>query len=339
MQTASGATGEAQAPSTTTSKGSGRYSLLDANIGAGTYGTVAKALDKATNKIVAVKRVKLDRKCVDEEQHSGRLPVGEAGIHFTVLREIKIMKEIRHKNVMGLIDVYAEGDFVNLVMDFMHTDLKKFLGSHPQLTEAHIKGMMQQILQGLEVMHSWYFIHRDLAPANVFINAEGEIKLGDFGLARSHGSPDRAMTPQVVTIWYRPPELLYFARLYSDKVDIWSVGCIFAEMLLGRPLFNGQGEVDQLAKIFDVMGTPTETNWPGAKHLPRYCEFTYAPPQDFRQVFGPGVSELSLALLRQLLVLNPNQRISAKEALAHEYFKTPPYPCAPSQLPLGFLRK
>eukprot|EP00388_Colpodella_angusta_P008641 GDKJ01023483.1.p1 GENE.GDKJ01023483.1~~GDKJ01023483.1.p1 ORF type:complete len:346 (+),score=33.95 GDKJ01023483.1:10-1047(+) len=316
--------------------GSTNYKILNCHLAQGSYGTIATAIDLKTctdftkpkkSDYVAIKRSSRDVNPTNSN-------VLFAGVHFTILREIAIMNEIRHENIMGVRDVYTNYHFVYMVMDLMDGDLRKFVGRNKQLTEPHIKCLMWQILCGLDAMHKWSFIHRDLTPANIFCTDEGICKIGDFGLCRRFGSPGREMTNQVVTIWYRAPELLFGATEYSAAVDMWSAGCIFGELLRGRALFTSQGEnpVEMLGLIFDVLGTPKETNWPTVKHLPLYTEFTAANPKPLRQFF-PAASDACLDLLKGLLCLDPSKRLTAEQALQHHFFKVMPRACHPSELP------
>lgn len=332
-------------------KGKDRYEILDDHIGQGTYGKVEKAKDKITGEIVAIKKVRVEIKD-DQQNRQNREIVGNFGIHFTIIREIKIMREIEHQNIMRVLDVYVQGDFMNLVMSHMSSDLKKLMEKTTRLSESQIKCILKQILTGLQVLHSWYFIHRDLSPANIFISDKGICKLADFGLSRTYGwlMKDQSFnkenskvvwkeyfTDKVVTLWYRPPELILGANKYGSAVDIWSVGCIFAELLReGKALFPGFNEIDQLGKIFEIMGSPSDTNWPEARNLPCYCEFTHCNAKNLKDIFvdRPAVC---IDLMEKLLNLNPNKRISAEGALKHEYFSVVPLPCRPEELPLQYL--
>lgn len=313
-----------------------RYEQINAHIGQGTYGKVEKARDKETDTVVAIKKVKICE--VPSDLAESRQKVGQCGIHFTVLREIKIMNEINHPNIMGLRDVFVQGDFINLVMDYMESDLRKVFENRIRFSESHIKCLLKQIILGISELHNWFIIHRDLAPANIFINSNGIAKVGDFGLARSYGQPRREYTPEVVTLWYRCPELLFGATKYTHAVDMWSIGCIFAELLTGgRALFPGEDEIRQLGRIFELLGTPSDDTWPQAKNLPLYCEFNPRPPLDFKEIF-PNASEMAIDLIQSLLRLNPLERISASQALDHVYFKCYPLPCDPSELPFVYLK-
>ncbi|KAF8822492.1 putative cell-cycle-associated protein kinase, partial [Cardiosporidium cionae] len=208
---------------------------------------------------VAIKRVRV--KNLDEKRwRSSNICVGEVGIHFTTVREIKVMREIRHPNLMGLLDIYVQEEFMNLVMEVMETDLKKVLAQKLLLTESHVKCILKQILNGLLELHKWHITHRDLSPANIFLNKSGVCKIADFGLSRQcivsledtlcsrrrKIKRKEQLTSKVVTLWYRSPELLYGAKKYGHSVDIWSVGCIFAELLTGIPLFSGSNEIEQV---------------------------------------------------------------------------------------------
>lgn len=333
-------------------KGAARYEQLDSHIGQGTYGKVEKARDIISGKVVAIKKVKVEV-ASDEENKKGRQAIGNLGIHFTTIREIKVMREITHPNIMGLLNVFVEGDFMNLVMEHMESDLKKVLDSRVRLSESHVKCIMLQLLDGLKELHSWWFVHRDLSPANLFVNAEGVFKIADFGLTRMYGwymkdvrfqhegktvDWNERLTDRVVTLWYRPPELIFGATKYGSAIDMWSAGCIFAELLCaGKALFAGTGEIDQLGRIFQVRGTPSDANWPEARNLPLYCEFAKSEPRPLSE-FVSGCSSTGLGLLDGLLALNPNNRITAEEALTHAYFKTIPLPCKPAELPLHYLR-
>ncbi|XP_035215023.1 cyclin-dependent-like kinase 5 [Stegodyphus dumicola] len=184
---------------------------------------------------------------------------------------------------------------------------------------------MFQLLRGLAFCHSHNVLHRDLKPQNLLINKNGELKLADFGLARAFGIPVRCYSAEVVTLWYRPPDVLFGAKLYTTSIDMWSAGCIFAELAnAGRPLFPGSDVDDQLKRIFKLLGTPTEETWPGMTQLPDYKPFPlYHPTASFAQVV-PKLNSKGKDLLQKLLVCNPAMRISADEAMQHPYFSDLP---------------
>jgi len=229
-----------------------RYEKIEF-LGEGQFATVYKAKDtQDENKIVAVKKIKL-----------GSREEARDGINRTALREIKLLQELKHDHIIGLLDVFGHRSNVSLVFDFMDTDLEQIIKDQTVvLTAGHIKAYTIMTLQGLEYLHLLWILHRDLKPNNLLVNSAGILKIGDFGLAKCYGSPTRIYTHQVVTRWYRSPELLFGARMYGTGVDIWAVGCILAELLLRIPFFPGESDLDQLTKIFQAMGTPTNDNWP-----------------------------------------------------------------------------
>ncbi|SJK86597.1 cyclin-dependent kinase 7 [Babesia microti strain RI] len=315
-----------------------RFEILDSHLGEGTYGKVVEGFDRLLNKKVAIKKVMASI----PSEGLNKSYIGMVGIHLTTIREVKIMMELKHENLMGIIAIYRDGDFINIVMDLMKTDLKAIITSKVRLQESHIKCILYQILLGLEYLHKYSFAHRDLSTGNIFISAEGICKLADFGLSRQTILPPDAstnyqrpekMTHKVVTLWYRPPELLLGADCYHTACDIWSVGCIFAEMITGHPLFPGVNEIDQLSKIYKITGTPSEENWPEAKRLPYYTEYSFSRGKEIEH-FVPTLNLQAKDLLQRLIKLNPHERITATEALKHEYFTTAQLPCKPSQLPI-----
>lgn len=251
-----------------------RYEKIEF-LGEGQFATVYKARDVETDTIVAVKKIKLGSR-IDAQD----------GINRTALREIKILQELDHKNLMGLLDVFGHMSNVSLVFDFMDTDLEVIIKDNTIiLTTANIKSYIIQTLQGLEYLHMNWILHRDLKPNNLLVNSNGVLKIGDFGLAKLYGSPNRINTHQVVTRWYRAPELLFGAKQYSVCIDMWAVGCILAELLLRVPFLPGESDLDQLTKIFQVFGNPTEENWPGLNTLSDFIEFKpFTPVPDRKSV-------------------------------------------------------
>ncbi|XP_015742404.2 cyclin-dependent kinase 2 [Coturnix japonica] len=222
-----------------------------------------------------------------------------------------------------LLDVIHTENKLYLVFEFLHQDLKKFMdaSSLGGIALPLIKSYLFQLLQGLAFCHAHRVLHRDLKPQNLLINADGAIKLADFGLARAFGVPVRTYTHEVVTLWYRAPEILLGCKYYSTAVDIWSLGCIFAEMVTRRALFPGDSEIDQLFRIFRTLGTPDEASWPGVTALPDYKpSFPKWARQDLGKVVPP-LDEEGRKLLAQMLHYDPNKRISAKAALGHPFFR------------------
>lgn len=207
-----------------------------------------------------------------------------------------------------------------MVIEYCITDLENVIQDRSIiLTPAEVKSCMKMILEGIAACHDRWVLHRDLKPNNILVGADGNLKIADFGLARLHASPKARLTHQVITRWYRPPELLYSAMTYGPAVDVWSIGCIFAELMLRMPYLPGNSDMDQLAKIFQARGTPSKEDWPDCEHLPAYIEFTETPAPDHRHLFTAS-SPASLRLLSEMMHLNPAKRISAKDALSHEYF-------------------
>lgn len=283
-----------------------KYEKLE-KIGEGTYGTVFKAKHKDTLEIVALKRVRLDE---DDE-----------GIPSSALREICLLKELKHKNIVRLYDVMHSEKKLTIVFEYCDQDLKKYFDSCQGEIEPNVvKSFMYQLLKGLAFCHEKHILHRDLKPQNLLINKTGELKLADFGLARAFGIPVRCFSAEVVTLWYRPPDVLMGAKLYTTSIDIWSAGCIFAEIAnAGRPLFPGSDVDDQLKRIFRLLGSPTEENWPGVSKLPLYKEFNVPQSVSLHAVV-PKMTSSAKDLLQKHLVQNPAHRITAEEAMLHPYF-------------------
>lgn len=304
---------------------SARYERLESNIGEGTYGKVHKARDLNTGRTVAIKKAKVS--ALDRD-------VG--GIGFTALREIKLMQAVRHPNLMGCLDVFAEGGAIHLVMEFMDGDIKKLMDERGMIfNEPHVKCLARQLLEGLAALHAQFFVHRDIGPANVLVSfATGEIKLGDFGFSRTVGHGDRPLTPMCTTLWYRAPELLFGAKYYGQAVDLWSIGCVVAELFLAQALFPGRGELDMLGRICEKRGAPNEECWPGVSALPTFVEFDSSKSKMPLSTVLPGVSSSAQHLIDGLLTLDPKQRPTALQALAHEFFATSwPRACKPLDLP------
>ena len=252
----------------------------------------------------------------------------------TALREIKLLQELDHPNIIGLVDVVGQTSTISLVMDFMETDLEVIIKDRSlTLLPAHIKNLIIQTLTGLEFLHAHMILHRDLKPNNLLITDNGLLKLGDLGLARFYGSPNRQYTHQVVTRWYRAPELLLGARSYGAGVDIWAVGCILAELLLRTPLFPGDSDIDQLCKIYQVLGSPDDQSWPLRKELPDWVELKPCPPIPLQTVLTAAEPEL-IHLLNYLLAFDPLRRPAAATALNFAYFAALPWPSDNSAIPM-----
>ncbi|XP_067941740.1 cyclin-dependent kinase 7-like [Watersipora subatra] len=305
------------------SRSSKRYEKIEF-LGEGQFATVYKAKDLQDNDtIVAVKKIKL-----------GRRAEAADGINRTALREIKLLQELNHPNIISLRDVFGQKSNVSLVMDFMDTDLEIIIKDRSLiLTAANVKSYILQTLLGCEYLHKCWILHRDLKPNNLLINRKGVLKLGDFGLAKFYGSPGKQYTHQVVTRWYRAPELLYGAKMYGTGVDIWACGCILAELLLRNPFLPGDTDIEQLSTIFKALGTPTSETWPTVSELPDYLEFKPIIATPLDQIFTAAGYDL-LELLGSMLKLDPIRRCTATQALRMSYFSNKPGPSTGSELPL-----
>ncbi|CDU19034.1 CMGC/CDK protein kinase [Plasmodium yoelii 17X] len=276
-------------------------------IGEGTYGVVYKA-QNSDGESFALKKIRLEKE--------------DEGIPSTAIREISILKELRHSNIVKLYDVIHAKKRLILVFEHLDQDLKKLIDvCDGGLESVTAKSFLLQLLNGIAYCHEHRVLHRDLKPQNLLINREGELKIADFGLARAFGIPARRYTHEVVTLWYRAPDILMGSKKYSTPIDIWSVGCIFAEMVNGRPLFPGVSETDQLMRIFKILGTPNSQNWPDVFKLPKYDpNFPVYEPLPW-ETFIKGLDDTGIDLLSKMLKLDPNQRITAKQAIEHPYFK------------------
>lgn len=212
---------------------------------------------------------------------------------------------------------------LTLVFEFLDQDLKKYLDVCDNGLELPImKSFLYQLLMGVAYCHHHRVLHRDLKPPNLLINREGQLKLADFGLARAFGIPVRSFTHEVVTLWYRAPDVLMGSRRYSTPVDLWSVGCIFAEMANGKPLIAGTSEADQLERIFRLLGTPSQVDYPGIVDLPEYHPNLprYPPPMNGFAGLVPTLDTTGVDLLSKMLQYDPARRITANEALKHPFF-------------------
>lgn len=293
-------------------------------VGEGTYGVVYKVRNLRTQKILALKKIRL----ADEEE----------GVPATAIREISLLKELSHPNIVALHDVVYVHSKLYLAFEFLEQDLKHFMDTnrrtkepwHPNmkyypqnvgLDPAQTMSFLFQILCGVAYCHERRVLHRDLKPQNLLLDNKGTLKLADFGLARAFSSSrHRAYTHEVITLWYRAPEILLGAEHYSTPVDVWSVGCIFAEMASCRPLFPGDSEIDELFRIFRILGTPDEPTWPGVTRLPNYKSVF---PKWHALRLDRAVPELAgsgIPLLNSMLHYIPAHRITCHDAIHHDFF-------------------
>ncbi|XP_077941215.1 cyclin-dependent kinase 11B isoform X2 [Gasterosteus aculeatus] len=290
----------------------------------GTYGVVYRAKDKKTDEIVALKRLKMEKE--------------KEGFPITSLREINTILKAQHPNIVTVreIVVGSNMDKIYIVMNYVEHDLKSLMETMKQpFLPGEVKTLMIQLLRGVRHLHDNWILHRDLKTSNLLLSHKGILKIGDFGLAREYGSPLKPYTPVVVTLWYRSPELLLGAKEYSTAVDMWSVGCIFGELLTQKPLFPGKSEIDQINKIFKDLGSPSEKIWPGYGELPavKKMTFTEYPYNHLRKRFGALLSDQGFDLMNKFLTYCPSKRILSDEGLKHEYFREKPLPIEPSMFP------
>ncbi|KAJ5281671.1 hypothetical protein N7478_007043 [Penicillium angulare] len=289
----------------------------------GSYGWVSRARDITTGEVVALKKLKIEN--------------SPDGFPVTGLREIQTLLEARHQNVVYLREVVMGNkmDDVFLVMDFLEHDLKALLDEMREpFLPSEIKTLLLQVVGGLDFLHAQWIMHRDLKTSNLLMNNRGEVKIADFGMARYYGDPPPKMTQLVVTLWYRAPELLLGADNYGTEIDMWSIGCIFGELLTKEPLLQGKNEVDQVSKIFDLTGPPNSQIWPGFRSLPNAKSLKI--PSNSSSSSGnlpllprsrfPYLTNAGLNLISELLALNPASRPTTKQCLAHPYFREDPRP-------------
>jgi len=306
---------------------------IEKKIGAGAYGDVY--LGKNTlGEEVAIKETRPQR------------DTGDNSIHFTTIREIRLLQEINHENIVKLHNVVIDGENATLwlVVECMSTDLQKIIHDRNiPMPAGHIKSYMNMILKGVEYLHRNWCLHRDLSPQNLLISTTGQLKLADFGLARFHGERDVKLSPGVVTRWYRAPELLFGSKFYGYGVDMWAVACIMAEMMLRNAFLPGDDDMHQIATICAALGTPTEdpgtenlpNHWPNVSKLPAYIAFQPRPYSPFNASPAfKGCTQDALDLLASFFVFDPTKRLTAQAALTHAYFRTAPAMTPHTQLPI-----
>jgi len=300
----------------------GEFEKLN-RVGEGTYGIVYRARDTKTNELVALKRVRMEKE--------------KDGLPVSGLREISILMSCKHENIVPLkeIAVGKSLDNIFLVMAYCEQDLASLLDNMQKpFSESQVKCIMLQVFKGLQYLHENFIVHRDLKVSNLLLTDKGCLKIADFGLARLYGVPLKPMTPKVVTLWYRSPELLLNSKTQTTAIDMWSAGCIQGELLGHKPLLPGRSEINQLDLIIDLLGTPNVQIWPEIEDLPSLKEFTLKaqPYNNLKQKF-PWLSQAGLRLLNFLFMYDPHKRATADECLQSTYFKEAPFPMEAKMMP------
>jgi len=277
-------------------------------------------------RLLHLKKLKMDRE--------------KEGFPITSLREVRSLMTYKHPNIVDVkeIVVGTKLDSIFIVMEFLEHDLKALMQEMKADTRfliSEVKCLMIQLLSGVKHMHDNWVLHRDLKTSNLLYSNRGVLKIADFGLARSYGSPLKEYTALVVTLWYRAPELLLGAKKYTPAIDMWSVGCIFAEIITKQPLLPGRSEIDQLDKIFKLLGSPNEKIWPGLSELPnaKKINFGLQPYNNLKNRFSGQITESCFDLLNRMLTYDPTKRITAAEALQHPYFQESPRAKDPDFMP------
>ncbi|XP_023691711.1 cyclin-dependent kinase 16-like isoform X2 [Paramormyrops kingsleyae] len=284
------------------------YTKLD-KVGEGTYATVFKGRSKLTGNLVALKEIRLEH---------------EEGAPCTAIREVSLLKDLKHANIVTLHDIIHTEKCLTLVFEYMEQDLKQYMDDCGNILDVYnVKIFLFQLLRGLAYCHGRKVLHRDLKPQNLLISHRGELKLADFGLARAKSVPTKTYSNEVVTLWYRPPDVLLGSTEYSTPIDMWGVGCIFYEMMTGRPLFPGSTVKDELHLIFRILGSPTEETWPGISSCEelRAYQFPHYTAEPLVN-HAPRIDADGIHLLTQLLQFSVKNRISAEDGLRLPYFSS-----------------
>ncbi|EAY01359.1 CMGC family protein kinase [Trichomonas vaginalis G3] len=279
-----------------------RYTKLE-KLGEGGFGSVYRAKDEVNNNIVSMKVIPLDME-ID-------------GITSSCLREISAMKAFDHPNIVKCLNTIVTSEKAVIISEFMEMSLRKFLCMKSPMDPELVRSYSYQMLCGIAYMHSHHYLHRDIKPENLLINRTGMLKIADFSLARSFGIPLTQMTPNVTTLWYRPPEIVLGSTFYDIGIDSWSAGCVIAEMIKKSPLFVGDSDLDQAFGIFKILGTPEEY-WPENAVISADV-FPEMEKKDLGGVLNIQDPDL-IDLITKLLSIDPNKRLTARDALDHPYF-------------------
>lgn len=305
----------------------GLNGLTGKKLGEGTYAIVFLGhLRSKPSTLVAIKKIK-----VQKEYTEGMAP--------DAVRELKHLQELHHPNIISLLSVFSSKDQnLNLVLEYLPLgDLEMLIRDTDRVRygAADIKAWMGMLTRAVWFCHENFVLHRDIKPNNLLIAADGEVKLADFGLARSFADPHQNMTSNVITRWYRPPELLFGAKHYSGAVDVWSVGTVFAELVLRAPFLPGDNELDQIKMICEAIGTPTEDNWPGVTKLSEFTVPGQHPvhAKDWYEMRFGTVGSDGVDLLMKTLALDPKKRITARDMLRHSWWHSEPKPTRKQHLP------
>ncbi|GAX80947.1 hypothetical protein CEUSTIGMA_g8382.t1 [Chlamydomonas eustigma] len=306
-----------------------RYEKLY-RIGEGTYGIVYKARDRENDEIVALKKVRFDH--------------AKDGVPVTSIRELRVLQSVNHPNIVRLKKVVTgtKAESIFLVFEYCEHDVGRLLDSlNSSFTLSEIKCLLKQLLEALVylhdrwVMHRWVMMHRDIKMSNLLYNSRGQLKLCDFGLARYFAHYPSAMTPRVVTLWYRAPEVLLGTEIYDEAIDMWSVGCVLGELLKSEPLFPAENEMECLRMQCNLLGSPNTKTWPGLQGI--LATSNLKPPEqplcsNLRQTFR-HLSDEGLDLLSGLLSFDPETRFTARQAIRHPFFNERPLPKACEDMP------